>query len=143
MVPVKTMLAVALPPGVKVTESVQLAPMASVVEQVLVRVKFVVLLLVRAMPVSVAVPLLVSVTVCAALVVPGRVPVKARPEVERVAVGAVAVPESVMVWVALAALVTTVIAPVYAAPGRGGRQRVKGRRDCAVCADCECRGASV
>ncbi len=76
--------------GVNVTLIAQLAPAATVLLlQVLDRIKSPGFVPPRAMVVMlrVAVPLLVSVTLCAALAVPTFCELKVRPEVERVTAG--------------------------------------------------------
>ena len=107
--PMSTVPAVAEAPGANVTEKEQLAPVAKVPEQPLVNVKFDPLVppTVTLPMVSGAVPLLVSVTVCAGLLAPGAVPAKVRPVVDSVAPGVSEVPAKATVWVAVAALVTT------------------------------------
>lgn len=80
--------------GLKVTETVHDALIASDAPQVVVSVKEVAFVPVMIMPerVSAAVPVLVSVTVCAAAEAPVLVAAKVRLAAERVTVGAVPVP---------------------------------------------------
>ena len=112
---VMVMVPARLPPavGAKVTEIVQFAPAATLVPQVLVWAKSP--LAAMLVTLSVALPLLESVTTCEALVDFSNCPVKVRLAADKLSTGPIPVPVSATVWVLSATallLSVTVSVPV-------------------------------